>query len=541
MGRKNRKSSNVEVGLPRNVRRETLEIVSILLDRCSSPFGSHGQSEWTEFLEVYNLVEKLRKKQQNYVIAKSGREKNFDGFMGWLKSNSVDAEAVEIQHFDVGGYGIKATRDFKEGELFLAIPRSVMMTTDTAKNSALGALIADNRILQTMPNILLALHVLCELCSPASFWLPYLKILPHSYSSPLYFNPEDLQLLKASPTLSEMINQFRNITRQYAYFFNLFQGHELASKLPIQVKNICYDDYRWAVSSVMTRQNQIPTLDGQRMISALIPLWDMCNHTNGQITTDFSLKNDRSECFSLEGTVAGAQVFIFYGSRSNAELLIHNGFVYPQNHSDRLTIRLGISKNDPLFSMKSEVLSRLSMQASRLFSLHCGVNPVDSDTLAFLRVVVMTEDDLRTALACRQQISKLRDFDDFVSEDNERKAWAFLATRVLLLLKAYPTSAQEDATLLQGNDLSTHARLAVQLRHCEKNILMSTHEYANRMMDSAEERVKAQPATIEDDLDHLESQLNEETPALPTTTTEGKAMISDDLEAEMRDIKLAEL
>lgn len=61
------------------------------------------------------------------------------------------------------------------------------------------------------------------------------------------------------------------------------------------------------------------------------------------------------------------------------------------------------------------------------------------------------------------------------------------------------------------------------------------------MMDSAEERVKAQPATIEDDLDHLESQLNEETPALPTTTTEGKAMISDDLEAEMRDIKLAEL
>lgn len=42
---------------------------------------------------------------------------------------------------------------------------------------------------------------------------------------------------------------------------------------------------RWAVSSVMTRQNQIPTEDGSRVTLALIPLWDMCNHTNGLVTT----------------------------------------------------------------------------------------------------------------------------------------------------------------------------------------------------------------------------------------------------------------
>lgn len=43
--------------------------------------------------------------------------------------------------------------------------------------------------------------------------------------------------------------------------------------------------YRWAVSSVMTRQNQIPTEDGSRVTLALIPLWDMCNHTNGLVMT----------------------------------------------------------------------------------------------------------------------------------------------------------------------------------------------------------------------------------------------------------------
>lgn len=53
----------------------------------------------------------------------------------------------------------------------------------------------------------------------------------------------------------------------------------------------CFEDwpsnvfnfYRWAVSSVMTRQNQIPTEDGSRVTLALIPLWDMCNHTNGLV------------------------------------------------------------------------------------------------------------------------------------------------------------------------------------------------------------------------------------------------------------------
>ncbi len=46
----------------------------------------------------------------------------------------------------------------------------------------------------------------------------------------------------------------------------------------------CYLYIRWAVSSVMTRQNQIPTADGSRVTLALIPLWDMCNHTNGLVS-----------------------------------------------------------------------------------------------------------------------------------------------------------------------------------------------------------------------------------------------------------------
>lgn len=44
--------------------------------------------------------------------------------------------------------------------------------------------------------------------------------------------------------------------------------------------------FSWAVSTVMTRQNLIPSPDGSRMIHALIPMWDMCNHENGRVSNN---------------------------------------------------------------------------------------------------------------------------------------------------------------------------------------------------------------------------------------------------------------
>lgn len=52
------------------------------------------------------------------------------------------------------------------------------------------------------------------------------------------------------------------------------------------------------------------------------------------------------------------QIYIFYGTRSNAEFVIHNGFFYEDNAHDRVKIKLGISKSERLYAMKAEVLAR---------------------------------------------------------------------------------------------------------------------------------------------------------------------------------------
>ncbi|KAF7251955.1 Actin-histidine N-methyltransferase [Varanus komodoensis] len=251
------------------------------------------------------------------------------------------------------------------------------------------------------------------------------------------------------------------------------QTHPNASKLPLK-DSFTYDDYRWAVSSVMTRQNQIPAEDGSRVTLALIPLWDMCNHTNGLITTGYNLEDDRCECVALQDFKAGEQIYIFYGTRSNAEFVIHSGFFFDNNSHDRVKIKLGVSKSDRLYAMKAEVLARAGIPTSSVFALHSTEPPISAQLLAFLRVFCMTEDELKEHLIGDHAIDRIFTLGNSefpVSWDNEVKLWTFLEARASLLLKTYKTTISEDRAFLEKPGLACNATMAIKLRLGEKEIL----------------------------------------------------------------------
>ena len=50
-----------------------------------------------------------------------------------------------------------------------------------------------------------------------SIWQPYLRILPSSYSTVLYWTPEELMLLKGTSLFGDALAQVKHIARQYAY------------------------------------------------------------------------------------------------------------------------------------------------------------------------------------------------------------------------------------------------------------------------------------------------------------------------------------
>ncbi|KAF7652893.1 hypothetical protein LDENG_00090960 [Lucifuga dentata] len=453
--------------------KEIMNLVSELLQKCSSAAPSAGK-EWEEYIQIRGMVEKIRKKQKGMSVVFDGnREDYFADLISWAQDNGFSCDSFTVANFGTEGYGLQATRDIKAEELFLWIPRKMLMTVESAQNSVLRPLYSQDRILQAMGNVTLALHLLCERANPASFWLPYICSLPQEYDTPLYYHQDEAELLLGTQAVQDVLSQYKNTARQYAYFYKLVQTHPAASKLPLK-NSFTFDDYRWAVSSVMTRQNQIPTKDGSQVTLALIPLWDMCNHTNGLITTGYNLEDDRCECVALQDYKENEQIYIFYGTRSNAEFVIHNGFFFHDNAHDRVKIKLGVSKSERLYAMKAEVLARAGIPASSVFALHCNEPPISAQLLAFLRVFCMTEEELKDYLLGECAINKiftLGNSDFPVSWENEIKLWTFLETRAALLLKAYKTTTEEDCSMLDKHSLSLHSRVAIQLRQAEKQIL----------------------------------------------------------------------
>uniref|UniRef100_A0A8C5QDX6 protein-histidine N-methyltransferase n=1 Tax=Leptobrachium leishanense TaxID=445787 RepID=A0A8C5QDX6_9ANUR len=453
--------------------KEMMNLISELLQKCSNPNSIPGH-EWEEYVQIRGLVDRIRKKQKGLSVLFDGkREDYFSELTAWARENGASTDCFDLAEFPDEGFGLKATHDIKAEELFLWVPRKLLMTVESAKNSVLGSLHSQDRILQAMGNITLAFHLLCERADPSSFWLPYIKTLPSEYDTPLYFEEEEVQQLQSTQAILDVFSQYKNTARQYAYFFKLIQTHPSAGKLPLK-DSFTFDDYRWAVSSVMTRQNQIPTEDGTRVTLALIPLWDMCNHTNGLITTGYNLEDDRCECVALQDFKAGDQIYIFYGTRSNAEFVIHNGFYFDNNSHDRVKIKLGVSKSDRLYAMKAEVLARAGIPTSSVFALHITEPPISAQMLAFLRVFCMSEDELKDHLLGEHAIDKIFTLGNSefpVSWENEIKLWTFLETRASLLLKTYKTSVADDKLLVEQGDLSSHAVMAVKLRLVEKEIL----------------------------------------------------------------------
>lgn len=112
--------------------------------------------------------------------------------------------------------------------------------------------------------------------------------------------------------------------------------------LPIFKSGFLYDDFIWAVSCVMSRQNEIPSKSGLPSPTlALIPLWDLCNHCSGHISTYFNVESSTCDCYAQCDFKVNEEFRIFYGPRTNSELLLQQGFVYLQNESDSYSIKLG--------------------------------------------------------------------------------------------------------------------------------------------------------------------------------------------------------
>jgi len=388
--------------MPPNKRSELNTLVEKLMAMTSNYVADEPLTPiklYQEFQEIYALVEKITALEEQFNMTRrlraGSRQIHIQSFLEWLDKYGAKINNVQIHDYGAEqGYGLKVTEPLKVGEKVISIPRKCFMSTETARDSTLSTLMEKDPMLRSMPNVALALHLVLEKNSPASFWEPYINVLPHRYNTVLYFGVQDFQELKGSPALEDALKQFKYVARQYAYFYRKFQSTILRDYFT-------FDDYRWAVSTVMTRQNQVPVADLTHTTNTLVPFWDFSNHEcrddeSSEISTDFVEEPVHATvCLANRDFVAGEEFTIFYGVRSNADFLVHNGFVsrtesVSPNPHDAFVLKMGVAKNDPLAAAKLDLLDRLSVpRQGTYFPLDLSDKPFDNVLLALVRILCL--------------------------------------------------------------------------------------------------------------------------------------------------------
>ncbi|KAK9701732.1 hypothetical protein QE152_g30434 [Popillia japonica] len=233
MGKKNQHNKQPKQKQTPNLNRKQIELhsqIEYLLKLTTQAPNPNVTKELEAIREIDQVLQKIKKLEKRiddeFIIDDKKRcdAVVVERFTTWLKENGALFEGTSIAEFPGYDLGLKAEIDIPEASLIIAVPRKLMFTIESIKNSS-------------------CLGVLEKFSQDNSFWKPYLDILPATYTTVLYFNIDELEKLTGSPSLKTALNQIKNIARQYAYFHKLVNAAKDDPACEVLRKRFTYREY----------------------------------------------------------------------------------------------------------------------------------------------------------------------------------------------------------------------------------------------------------------------------------------------------------
>ena len=415
------------------------------------------------------LVEQLQN-EQLYFIAKN--ERNMDGLLSWFKNNNG---VCNSEFTESCGYGMKMKEDAAAGDTVVKVPEKCFILADCSNNPDLNEMCTSDTTLCYMPNICLALNLLNERLNPNSFWKPYLDSLPQSYSSLLYFKKYHFDRLTPSPTFVTCARLYCKLVGLYVYLCSkLFKSEnndaaQLGKAIYFTPNNFTFQAFRWAMSTVMTRQNNVPIGGGL----ALVPILDMLNH-DPAISQSVDYDDDARHVvvYAPKSMQKGEEMKIFYGPRPNHDLFVHNGFAMINNPYDSYYFQLKFQMVENEDEKRLKIISRLGIEKD-CFKLTLA-QPLPKSLLACIHIEFAPDNVVEKWLT--QSVADT--LDEVVVEkpkcldvDICRKAYVWLVSQLAVKLRVYKETLANSGQA--PDEISIHINTLVNE---EKMILESTVE-----------------------------------------------------------------
>ncbi|KAK9462605.1 uncharacterized protein V1516DRAFT_699914 [Lipomyces oligophaga] len=244
------------------------------------------------------------------------------------------------------------------------------------------------------PVIAIRLFLCCQrLRGPASFWDPYISILPDSFDTPLYFSDLELELLRGTNIYGEI-----GLRREAWYQ----EWQNAVTLLPTNENKELYtfELYLWACTVLTSRSFPSKIVLPNSPLESypvLIPLVDSLNHFPKTAIT----WNNESDKFTLISgkTIAPSQeIFNNYGPKGNEELLMGYGFCIPNNEADMVTLRLAETHID---GPKQTLMAEYRQRNPRLIFHLTHVDPLPLLLIEYFRIQVANHRETSALLASR--------------------------------------------------------------------------------------------------------------------------------------------
>lgn len=313
-------------------------------------------------LEVFNKDHALKKHEKD----EKNTTKSLTKLQNWLKNhNKVSGDLSDNQDWQIRNENIESTglksdykgnriialNDIEKGKIIMNINRTALFSAKfgSAPCPEIAKIInefSDNVTLE------LAILLLYHKNIKNSFFKIYLNSLPTYFTVPLYWDINVYEGLNNCLIMKRAIGSLRSSAILY---LRCFQTVKRVNLLEFPMHYMTWDNFRWALSVVMTRQNNVPLPkeqilllkpDESEVCPALVPGWDMLNHELGDITTYFDAELDAIIYPSMRAFSIGSEITMCYGSRPNDLLLIYSGFCIEDNPNESLDAELSIPRDD---------------------------------------------------------------------------------------------------------------------------------------------------------------------------------------------------
>mmetsp|Transcript_16552 Transcript_16552/g.24599 ORF Transcript_16552/g.24599 Transcript_16552/m.24599 type:complete len:584 (+) Transcript_16552:80-1831(+) len=404
---------------------------------------------------------------------------------------AISTETVDEITNESSGRGLLARRSVNDGDELLKIPIDLCITRKSARK-ALGKDALQNGINEYLAIACQLIHEKYVL-GEESFYEAYIGVLPEveEVNPTFTWKDEELDFLQGSPVVAATRSLQMKLRREYDDLLGGEGG--LIEKFPDRFpkEHFTFENWVWAFTMLFSRAIRLRNLQvGERL--AMVPYADLINHSafsqafiDARESGDWLFKDGNEEVilYADRGYRQMEQIYISYGQKSNAELLLLYGFALERNPYNSVDVTVSIAprtaavaaanegiEEDPLAQQKVDFLAAVGRDQTVDFPCYADRYPVEM--LEYLRLMMMTEEDTRG--------KELADFDfsRTISPANEAAVLQSVVEAVNYQLDLYPNSEEDDANIIKDKGLfrllTYNQRMAVRHRRNEKRLLKRT-------------------------------------------------------------------